>query len=68
MQNKIKKSVPLWDKFVIKTISQLIEGGYLVAVHPDSWRRIDGDFKLIGNLMKSKQLIYLEVHNAKRWI
>lgn len=59
-----KKSVPLWDKFVVKSISQLIEGGYLVAVHPDSWRRVDGDFKLIGNLMRSKQITYLEVHNT----
>jgi hypothetical protein len=58
-----KKSQPLWDKFVIKTISQLIDGGYLVAVHPDSWRRIDGDFKLVGNLLKNKQILYLEVHN-----
>lgn len=58
-----KKSVPLWNKFVTKSISQLFEGGYLVAVHPDSWRRIDGDFKLIGNLLRSKQLIYLEIHN-----
>lgn len=59
-----RKSQPLWDKFVIKTISQLIDSGYLVAVHPDSWRRVDGDFKSIGNLIRSKQITYLEVHNT----
>jgi len=57
------KSVPLWDKFVAKTINQLVDCGYLVAVHPDSWRRIDGDFNKIRDLLRSKQITYLEVHN-----
>jgi hypothetical protein len=59
-----KKSQALWDKFVIKTIGQLVEGGYLVAVHPDNWR--NGENKQYNNVRKiilSKQLIYLEIHN-----
>jgi len=39
-----KKSQALWNKFVIKTISQLVEGGYLVAVHPDGWRDLGKGF------------------------
>jgi hypothetical protein len=59
-----KKSQALWDKFVIKTVGQLVEGGYLVAVHPSGWRNVDGVFKNVQNLLKSKQLLYLEVHNT----
>lgn len=59
-----KKSQALWDKFVIKTISQLVEGGYMCAVHPDGWRRVGGDFINVKSLLKSKQISYLEVHNT----
>lgn len=55
----------LWDKFVTKTIDELIDGGYLVAVHPSGWRNIDGTFKNIQNLLKSRQMLYLETHNEK---
>jgi len=55
----------LWDKFVIKTISELIGGGYLVAVHPDGWRKFEGKQKNVQILLREKQLIYLEVHNTK---
>ena len=54
----------LWDKFVVKTIDTLTEGGYLVAVHPDGWRSLDGGFKNIQTLLKSKQMLYLETHNT----
>ena len=60
-----KKSQALWNKFVIKTVSQLVKGGYLVAVHPSGWRNVDGLFKDVQNLLKSKQLLYLEFHNEK---
>lgn len=60
-----KKSQSLWDKFVIKTISELADGGYLVAVHPDGWRNPIGMFKGVQNLLKSRQMIYLEVHNKR---
>ena len=58
------KTHSLWDKFVIKTISQLVEGGYMVAVHPSGWRNVKGIFKDIQNLLKSKQILYLEIHDA----
>lgn len=60
-----KKSQALWDKFVIKTISQLVEGGYLVAVHPSGWRNADSKaYKNVQMLLKTKQLLYLEMHNT----
>lgn len=60
-----KKSQALWDKFVIKTISQLVDGGYLVAVHPSGWRNVDGVFKVVQSILKSKQLLYLGIHDVK---
>ena len=61
-----KKSQSLWDKFVVKTINQLIEGGYLVAVHPSGWRNVDGAFKNIQNLLKERQMQYLNINNYKK--
>ena len=58
-----RKSQPLWDKFVVKTISQLVEGGYLVAVHPERWRNVGKEFSSVGNLLKNKQILYLEIHD-----
>lgn len=56
----------LWNKFVVKSINQvLINDGYLVAVHPDGWRALDGGFKSVQKLLKSRELIYLEMHNEK---
>jgi hypothetical protein len=57
------KTQPLWDKFVLKTIDQLIDGGYLVAVHPDGWRDLGKGFDKVKILLKSKQITYLELHN-----
>ncbi len=58
------KSHSLWDKFVIKVLENiLIESGYLVAVHPSGWRNINGRHQDLQNLLKSKRIIYLEMHS-----
>ena len=59
------KTQTLWDKFVIKTINNLTDSGYLVAVHPSGWRNIDGVFKDVQKLLRSRQMLYLEIHNEK---
>lgn len=54
----------LWDKFVIKSLEvSLAEGGYLSAVHPDGWRSLGKGFNRVKNLLKSKRMTYLEVHD-----
>jgi len=53
----------LWDKFVTKTISQLIDGGYMCAIHPDGWRGLGDGFSKVKNLLKSKQILSLEIHD-----
>ncbi len=57
-----KKSQALWDKFVIKVIeNSLIEGGYLVAVHPDSWRTLGEGFTKVKELLKSKSILFVKL-------
>jgi hypothetical protein len=65
LKEGFKKSQPIWDKFVIKAVGQLVESGYLVAVHPDGWRSLgSGTFKNVNMLLKSKQISYLEMHTT----
>jgi hypothetical protein len=54
---------PLWHKFVSKSIELCGNGGYVVNVHPSGWRNVDGKFKEIQQLLKSKQMLYLEMHH-----
>jgi len=58
-------SQSLWDKFVIKAVTELVDGGYLVAVHPDGWRSVGKGFNKVKQVLKSKQMTYLEVHSQK---
>lgn len=58
-----KKTQPMWHLFVQKSLTLLKEGGYMIMVHPGSWRDIDGSFKDIQNLLKSRQMLYLEIHS-----
>ena len=52
----------LWDKFVEKSLNEmLIENGYLLYIHPAVWRQIEHPCL---NLIKNKQLLYLEIHNV----
>jgi hypothetical protein len=59
------KTHPLWHLFVEKSISILIDGGYLNMVHPSGWRNVDGMFKNTQKLMLSKQFLYLEIHSQE---
>jgi hypothetical protein len=64
-QEGFKKTQPLWNLFVKKVVeTSLIEDGYLVCVHPSGWRNIDGAFKNVQMLLKNRQMLYLEIHNA----
>jgi hypothetical protein len=54
----------LWDKFVNKYFKILNINGFICNVHPNGWRGL-GKHAEIGNLMKSKQILYLEIHDAQ---
>jgi len=61
-----KKTRPLWHLFVNKTINNcLIEGGYLVAVHPSGWRNFGGQFETTQKLLKANEIQYLNMNTFK---
>jgi hypothetical protein len=66
LKEGFKKSQAIWDRFVIKALeTSLVTDGYLVAVHPSGWRSTDGAFKRVQSLLKSHQMLYLEVHSKQ---
>ena len=56
--------VSLWDKFVNKYFSILNLNGFICNVHPNGWRGL-GKHSDLGKLMMSKQILYLEIHDAQ---
>lgn len=53
---------PLYHLFIQKSLKILKEGGYLVAIHPFTWRRKSREIKLIDHLLKY-QIHYLYTNN-----
>jgi hypothetical protein len=52
----------LWDKFVEKSLNEMLkENGYLIYIHPAVWRQFEHPCL---NLIKDKQILYLEIHNV----
>jgi hypothetical protein len=60
-----KKTEPLWNKFFHKSIKLLKDGGYLSLIHPSGWRNVDGKFKDVQKIIRSKKVIFLSIHNEK---
>ena len=52
----------LWDKFVFKGYDLMIDGGFLLYVHPSKWRSPENK---IFDLFKKNNLIYLEIHSKQ---
>jgi len=55
------KTQPIWNLFVEKSIKLLNNDKYLIMVHPNGWRNIDGVFKKIQNLIKERQLLEIKI-------
>lgn len=53
----------IWQIFVENSIKSLKDGGYLCLVHPPGWRNVYGRYEDVGDLIKSKDLQYLEMHS-----
>jgi hypothetical protein len=60
-----KNTEPLWDKFFLKRMSLLKDNGFLCLIHPSGWRNIDGRFKNIQKVIRSKKVSFLSIHNEK---
>lgn len=55
----------LWDKFVIYAMNVLKVSGYMLFIHPAGWRNMSGKFKKLQQLLLSKNMIVLEIHDIK---
>ncbi len=51
-----------WPGFVKKTLDVLNPNGCLIAIHPPSWRRPTPSMIKIAAEIKSRQIVYLEMH------
>jgi hypothetical protein len=60
-----RKTEPLWHIFVQNSIESLKPSGIMCLVHPSGWRNVDGKYKNTRNLITSKDVQYLEIHNEK---
>jgi hypothetical protein len=65
VEDVFKKTQPLWHAFVFKSISILMDEGYLCLVHPGGWRNISGVFKDVQRLILSKKILSLNIHSYK---
>ncbi len=55
-------SKPLYHLFIHKSLELLKQNGYLIAIHPFTWRRKSKEIKLLDELLKY-QIIYLYTNN-----
>jgi hypothetical protein len=62
--SKNTKTQAIWDKFVKKSFEICKEDGYVSLIHPSGWRNVDGMFKETKDLLQSKTIKYLSIHNA----
>jgi hypothetical protein len=62
------KTESLWNKFVKKSFQVCKENGYVSLIHPSGWRSVDGKFKDIQQLIKSKNVSYLSINDEKKGI
>lgn len=53
----------LWDKFVVYSLNNMKNDGFLCFVHPSGWRNVDGKFKYLQKIIFKINLMYLEIHN-----
>lgn len=60
-----KKTEPLWNKFFMKRMSLLKEGGFMCLIHPSGWRNVTGKFKDVQEVIRSKKVSFLSIHNEK---
>jgi hypothetical protein len=63
-RNETGATTTLWEKFITKSLSLLKDGGYLCYVHPCGWRSPVGKFADTHALLTSRQIKYLEIHDA----
>jgi hypothetical protein len=53
----------LWDLFVVKSLNELLnDGGFLMFIHPPSWRKPE---HYLWEILSKKQILYLKCYSKK---
>lgn len=60
-----KKTKAIWQHFVKLGFELVKDGGYVALIHPAGWRNVDGIFEKTKQLILSKDVEYLEIHDVK---
>lgn len=59
----------IWDKFIVKGMSELKPGGYLNLITPPAWRKPESERSrnkgLLHLMTKENQMIYLEMYDLE---
>lgn len=63
---RASKNHGLYISFMQKGLDSLKEGGYLVAIVPDSWMSLADRNKFCNNIT-SYQFVRLDIHTPKKW-
>lgn len=65
-QHSIKAGAAiLWDKFVDLGIKLTKQDGFAAFVHPAGWRRPNSTARAIGTKIRSRRVLYLEMHSIQ---
>jgi hypothetical protein len=69
LPNSVGTGNSIWQHFITLGFDILREGGYLMLVHPSTWRKpesekskLNGFFEL---MTRRNSMLYLEIHNSK---
>jgi hypothetical protein len=68
LNNRSNGGSSIWDKFVINVLQILKSGGYLVFIHPSSWRKPENQYSLIKDVYRkliNNQIHYLKINGNK---
>lgn len=54
-----------WPAFVQKAFELATPDGYVALIHPSGWRNVKGKYSPIKDLLLSKDMLYLEMHDKQ---
>jgi len=60
---KGNKKQSIWHRFTELFLTK-VKTKYLMPIHPIGWRNVSGDYKELQKLIKSKNLIYLNINDV----
>jgi 16S rRNA G966 N2-methylase RsmD len=63
-----KKTEPIWNKFVFKSLEVCKDGGFISLIHPSGWRNVDGKFKKVQNELKKYKMNWLSINSIEKGI